>query len=104
MIADNLPASLDRLAGVVAGATDGPWSVGPPHVIRSVYRDEQGRRCTRYVAECVNEDVRDAAYIATFNPDLVGALLEVVRHSGPTNPDEWIKYHAALSLLAEKIS
>jgi len=59
-------------------ATPGPWTCGPVHVIRSKFIDEQGRRCTRYVAECVSGDERDAAYIAALSPDRVRKLLDCI--------------------------
>ena len=38
-----------------APGTPGPWGVGPSHVVRFGWYDQQGRRCTGWIAECVGE-------------------------------------------------
>ena len=71
----------------VNAATKGPWtnrrSIEPeiPATIVNIYYDEQGRRCTRFVAVCNGhgcESDSDAIFIAAARTD-VPALIAHVR-------------------------
>jgi len=48
-----------ELAELAAGITPGPWTKGLRLIIRRVYKDDQGRRVTRFIAEVLGFAGRD---------------------------------------------
>ena len=76
-------ALLDRLAALAEKATPGPWkSAHSPR--RSIVDRPLRADATQVIAECVgwkdkSVNQRDAAYIAAASPDVVRALVALVR-------------------------
>lgn len=67
---------IDSLREVVAAASKPPWRAD---VNDSVYADHH-QPCW-VVCDALDNDALDARFIATFDPQMVGALLDVAEHA-----------------------
>lgn len=75
---------LKALREVLEGATSGPWEVGEPDFFYEVARcqDENGDVSVLVEKPRRKPGTHDAAFIATFDPNLVSALLDVAEAAG----------------------
>lgn len=57
--------------------TPGPWRTGPSHVVQYQWHDEQNRRCTSWIAECVGDhppgEIEANARLIAAAPELLAA-------------------------------
>lgn len=69
-----------------------PWSVGPPHVVRRVTRDAEGRRITEFIAEACGptpEVAEERARMLSALPDFVSAVRGLLEIAETAMPDTY---------------
>lgn len=77
-----------ELRELLERATSLPWSTGPAHVVRYQWRDDQRRRITEWVAECVGQhppgEIEANAVLIVVAVNALPALLDRVEEMEAT--------------------